>query len=1078
MNYLEQIAEIRNLYWAWEKTKSFYQPGDIWFDELEVSTFEINLRLELISIQKDILDSSYQLRPIFPVAFPKAKDVNGPRTRQTFWLSVRDQVTWMAVTNIIGKDLDYLMPFWSYGNRLYISTFYDSTPNSSKPELKFGYYRNTTGNTYRKWIQSWPLYRRHVNLTTKFLSGKKKKELEQLDEKEHELIQINDSLSKTHPLKVSYIDESYWTKDLSGELYWASVDLEKFYPSLNLEKIIDNIREYLPDQKEEFYQMIESLLAFSVDTQGWGEDELLQINVTEGSYKNLPTGLFVAGFLANVAMLKIDKVISRKLEQKRDIAHFRYVDDHLILSSSFEDLVTWIKEYQKIITEHNLGTNFNINKTEPKLLSEYLEKGTDQKTDDTFYLAKNATQLDPEFPSPLMTQTLAKVSKIIGTEFQLLGAEEERNLIGDIEHLLLTEFPDQELRKDTRVAFAARMLSTLVPQMTYDLKILYSLESKCTHLVLECENERKKGKDVKSIEKEIEGLKNLISHEKQQLEEVELKMTNRTVKLLSKAIRENHQKVRLWSRIIEFLSKSGGQNIDKLFIEIQNLKKKEETNDLSVTYLHSLILEVITQSLFKAYRILESHDSSFKQRRRSSKFINGILKPDVFNYFETNITQRSKPYEKTSLDLFKYCAGTILYLTNPESTELVKKYGLIDWKNPQVFCNKTSYDLGIWLWWMYSLIQVPTGKRPYLWDESSPHLTGTRQSDRAVILLFPKHLTVNLLEEIEKNHTSYKSNEGWCYEVYRSLIDRKMNTDYDFINLVKRKDNAFKSHITLYEWIDWTHNTSLKISKNISETTFDPRISEWMSLKIIVQIAKLLKSKIEEDIQASFMDPSSKKDSNSYDGILHPHNLKIDAKWIEFEISKNTPLTWEGLRSIVESKPVTFRAQNDLIYDQRLVIKTSEHWKVFEENELKESIVSALGTLLVCLLTKSTDLPVKWNSIGSQFVRSGAIMSKLNHEAISSFTRDIINGSFSKRNKETGMIRILETIKGNKIVKDNALDPPYIPNINEFIKLTEYCLLQLEHQQLAVSNHQPRQLTPINLKQLTSNDYQEIIDEL
>src|SRR5689334_20198569 len=97
---IQEITDHKNLYWAWEKTKWCYKPGDIWFNEIEVAAFEANLSNELASIRRDILDDNYKISEIQPVPFPKGKNSKGPRTRQTFWISVRDQVTWIAVVNI------------------------------------------------------------------------------------------------------------------------------------------------------------------------------------------------------------------------------------------------------------------------------------------------------------------------------------------------------------------------------------------------------------------------------------------------------------------------------------------------------------------------------------------------------------------------------------------------------------------------------------------------------------------------------------------------------------------------------------------------------------------------------------------------------------------------------------------------------------------------------------------------------------------------------------------------------------------------------------------------------------------
>jgi len=171
---IDQIGNLENLYWAWEKTKYSYKLGEGLYDEIELAEFEANLVDQFESIRKGLKAGSFETSPIRPVAFPKAPDDNGPRNRQSFWIAPRDQVTWLAVLNIIGPYLDYVMPFWSYGNRLYVSVFYEPNVNIEKMELKFGWYRHTSKYTYRKWNQSWPMYRRHIAITARIMAHQEK----------------------------------------------------------------------------------------------------------------------------------------------------------------------------------------------------------------------------------------------------------------------------------------------------------------------------------------------------------------------------------------------------------------------------------------------------------------------------------------------------------------------------------------------------------------------------------------------------------------------------------------------------------------------------------------------------------------------------------------------------------------------------------------------------------------------------------------------------------------------------------------------------------------------------------------
>jgi hypothetical protein len=67
--------------------------------------------------------------------------------------------------------------------------------------------------------------------------------------------------------------------------------------------------------------------------------------------KGLPTGLFAAGFLANAAMLPVDKIVDKKLKTERTVAHFRFVDDHTILTYEFDKLCEWIEWYKDLVAK-------------------------------------------------------------------------------------------------------------------------------------------------------------------------------------------------------------------------------------------------------------------------------------------------------------------------------------------------------------------------------------------------------------------------------------------------------------------------------------------------------------------------------------------------------------------------------------------------------------------------------------------------------------------------------------------------------------------------------------------------------
>ena len=57
----------------------------------------------------------------------------------------------------------------------------------------------------------------------------------------------------------------------------------------------------------------------------------------------IPNGLFVSGFLANAAMLSVDKIVNELVRKKKiELAHFRSVDNHAIIAHDFDELCEWI----------------------------------------------------------------------------------------------------------------------------------------------------------------------------------------------------------------------------------------------------------------------------------------------------------------------------------------------------------------------------------------------------------------------------------------------------------------------------------------------------------------------------------------------------------------------------------------------------------------------------------------------------------------------------------------------------------------------------------------------------------------
>lgn len=105
----EKLLRFENFFWAWEKAKASYSFDRTWYDEVELARFEADLKRNLTQIRAAFEAGRYQLAAARPIAFPKRGDPPdvSPTTRQMFWFSVRDQVAWIALVNVIGPVIDW-----------------------------------------------------------------------------------------------------------------------------------------------------------------------------------------------------------------------------------------------------------------------------------------------------------------------------------------------------------------------------------------------------------------------------------------------------------------------------------------------------------------------------------------------------------------------------------------------------------------------------------------------------------------------------------------------------------------------------------------------------------------------------------------------------------------------------------------------------------------------------------------------------------------------------------------------------------------------------------------------------------
>lgn len=1113
---IENILHSDNLHWAWKKTKRAYQIGDVWFNEIEIARFEANLYEEFTKIREEVKGKKYSLTPIKPVPFPKSFDEEKQesKTRQMFYISVRDQLLWLAVVNVIGGELDYQMPYWSYGNRLYISTWFEDI-GKDKKELKHGWYRNTTGLIYRKWTQSWPLFRKHISVASKIMSNsrkynKKEKEFknENLDENENQVL-LNNEQNHIERLQNKYLLSAYWPDKDVKELYWAGVDLEKFYPKIRLEVIEKNIiHYYLKGQvDEDFRALIHTLLSFQLDNTEWSEEELNEVFIftKSNTFQNLPTGLHVAGFLANVALLEVDKLVSSEVEKIKDVAHFRFVDDHVFISYSFESLVDWIKFYDSKLKEFNTGAVFSQDKIDPPDFCTFYKSQFDN---DAKIKAKEATRIDPQFPSPLMTQTLAKVSGINSTEFDLLSISEENQFIADLEHLLLTDFPDHELRKDTRISFAATMLARIVPKKRYDYSEVYKKRKEIHSLI---EDSGLKDKELKSeisnsllfdnfnansllstVEKFMQRINdekinlNLSKAHKLKIEEIKLvdKIENESFRfkkhifeLLYKSLRENYPKVRLWVRVMEFCYRTGYHKQIEIVKQIDNLRIHGKISKLVSSYLHSLCISIITENLLQALSQIINNDHKIPNNKSLPiAYISYIFSSENLEYLLNDCSNENEKYFFREIhDILKFSIGSIIYVLKeegyleiiPESSKIIQKYSLVDWENNQTnWIRDNRKEINGWLFWLLYKTNYRKNTLPNrFWHKIICYIQTDDSSYISLLLPFPNYDVIKNIPDLKsilKILPIKINNEAWFHDLALTIEPKVKRTKFlkniGKPNLTRNINSTYKNYITLSDWIDIAKKNRDLLKPDVY-SLFDPRFSEWFSIEIILQIINSIQPIINPSVESLFQE---KNPSSSIS--IHPSNFLLPISWIE-----RTPksLSWHEWQNKAKKNRIILRNKASRINDDRYTTIGLKNY----QSDSTISIIHGLGLLLINLLTFERSIPWIWNIEDHSLVFNNLINDRIEKSSISSQTYLILISCFSSKNRETFFWQNKKiSVSGFNFTLDTKKDPPLIRSLDDFKIYLESAQQNLVEYQISVQNNLPRQLIPFTLEVLADKN--------
>ena len=1061
---LERLLLPENLYWAWKKAYRLYSQVEGIFERLDVSAFELELEDNLKGIHKDFRKGRYLLQPMRLLPQPKKPDEDGSaRMRQSFRISVRDQVAWIAFVNAIGPELDLKMQPWSYGHRLYRAAWYEDLEDERSSLLCIGPYRHAAGHLYRHFKHSWPRFRRHVVLTARFMGAPASFNPSQLEEGERRAFEeqrrAQEELADD---RLPYLDHAYWkdSREPHRTVYHAGFDLSKFYPNLSTELIEHNILKSVRGIEDEplVVELLRSLLAFTVDTRGLSPDLIAASDppVNAGPFYGIPTGLMCAGFLSNIAMMHVDRVAAEKAREYK-IAHFRFVDDHVALGFNFDRVCDWVKCYEEILRNLNVKSLVNRNKFQPKEVTSTLNavldglerNGTsnDLARRSEYKAALMASTVDPANPAPLMTGTLVQISTIAGIDFDVLTDFEKKECLSELEHLITGNISELEVREDTRIAFAAGRIAALAPKsFAVPIELVSMMRDEA-----ELEGPSSKAEELSVLHDTHE--QNIANH------------TLRYFTVLFRAFKSHPDKVRLFHHVLNFCMSTGfgGHELIRDWL----LGEGKELSSTLCRYLGAVAALVVASQCLRAVRIWLDEARLERERTAAWAYLGNIADFEIEGFVDL---------EEGEICFFEYEAGIVANVASSAAAELLRLSssesevrqladkldrfgnsfeGEVWGSSSEDWESLTGRRFGVWLHWLESGVRGPWEATPSeMWNLAAEFLDVRYASDRAEMRRYPGLVSERSWRDIVRGRFPLSTDDaGWLLEVIGDSEPRvnslpttgKHSRLFNVVRSIK-SDASGKEVVSLLDWVT-------VLGRTAEQAPHDPRAGEWSALEIVRQVA----DRIQEVGMGTLKDLDH----------LHPANVTVPVCWLGLDKTSGSerPWTWENWRRFSKESPTRVGIRKRKIKDFRYGTEDLSHGSTTWERRL-----TAIGLLLFGLLRLNFTQPSPWNIRGQQRARLELVRREMEQLAISSWSLTILESCLYARSRENLLLTRFTGFFQNDVSDirdDTEWDPPKIPELSELSKLLHIAQETLEKRQIAVLDHAPRQLVPVRISQLT-----------
>lgn len=417
----EMVSHPLVVWAAWLRVDAWYRSGNL-APQPELSLWRLHPEAAVRRLAADLRAGMWRPSMWPQLPYPK----RGACLRHYVMPTVKDQVAFMTYLVLIGPLLDCRFRPFVFGNRLYRPNAWNS--RLDKPRWEQRRYPFLSHRTYLPYARSHGLFRRVASWTVSRMTRTAIQEESYAGRVHRPDNYGNDALP-------DWVQDWWWAdaeNEHEARAYWASVDIQLAYPSVQLNALTKAVRRLLdepflsPHGSHDFREGLaddeETAIVLTGIHEAYPEvlmnaladrhrrrelaDGLMaalgQVRVDDsgipiGAWRpfhararlppeniGLPTGLAVSGLLLNVCLHESDQVVyhylAEEARRKQPAAVVRFADDMYLMASSAESLfglvdVVW-GAVEGTSGDRPIGeraqTNLHINlaKVEPKSVRE------------------------------------------------------------------------------------------------------------------------------------------------------------------------------------------------------------------------------------------------------------------------------------------------------------------------------------------------------------------------------------------------------------------------------------------------------------------------------------------------------------------------------------------------------------------------------------------------------------------------------------------------------------------------------------------------------------------------------------